>query len=90
MFSEIYLRENHGRPISRTYIQDILRAVGNVASTKSWKYTTYLAQAPEYGKETFYRDFTKEIETIKEAYPEKTYVGVVDGRLKQTITDYPF
>jgi len=34
------LRENHGRSISRTYIQDISRAVGNIASTKSWKYTT--------------------------------------------------
>jgi len=120
------LKENHGRSISRTYIQDISRAVGNVASTKSWKYTTgveasdvssisisldgtcmllredgwrqamvgsislydekgerihttYLAQSPEYGKETFYRDFTKEIETIKRAYPGKTCVGVADG-----------
>ena len=34
------LRENHGRPISRTYIQNISRAVGKVASSKSWKYTT--------------------------------------------------
>ena len=120
------LRENHGRIISRTYIQDISRAVGNIASSKSWKYTTgidssevssasisldgtcmllredgwrqamvgsislydragerihttYLAQAPEYGKETFYRDFSKEIETIKKTYPQTTYVGVADG-----------
>ena len=120
------LRENHGRSISRTYIQDISRAVGNVASSKPWKYTTgvassevssigisldgtcmllreegwrqamvgsislydkvgerihttYLAQAPEYGKDTFYRAFTKEIETIRKAYPGKTCVGVADG-----------
>ena len=122
------LRENHGRVISRTYIQDISRAVGSVATTKPWKYTTgvetsdvssisisldgtcmlmredgwrqamvgsislydeegerihttYLAQAPEYGKETFYRDFTKEIETIKSVYVGKTCVGVADGAL---------
>jgi len=120
------LQENHGRNISRTYIQDISRAVGHVASTKSWKYTTgvassevssigisldgtcmllredgwrqamvgsislydkdgerlhttYLAQAPEYGKETFFRDFTKEIETIKKTYQGKTCIGVADG-----------
>jgi len=120
------LSENHGRHISRTYIQDISRAVGEVASTKSWKYTTgvepldvssigismdgtcmllrgdgwrqamvgsislydkagerihttYLANAPEYGKETFYREFTKEIETIQKKYQEKTYIGVADG-----------
>ena len=120
------LRENHGRSISRTYIQDISRAVGEVASTKPWKYTTgvvssevssisisldgtcmllredgwrqamvgsislhdqegerlhttYLAQAPEYGKETFYRDFTKEIDSIKKVYQGKTYIGVADG-----------
>jgi len=120
------LRENHGRTISRTCIQDISRAVGEIASTKSWKYTTgitssevssigisldgtcmllredgwrqamvgsislydmegerihtsYLAHAPEYGKETFYREFTKEIETIKKTYQGKTYVGVADG-----------
>ena len=120
------LKENHSRTISRTYIQDISRAVGEVASVKSWKYTTgisssevssigismdgtcmllreegwrqamvgsitlydaegermhttYLAHAPEYGKETFLREFTKEIDTIKKTYPGKTYVGVADG-----------
>jgi hypothetical protein len=120
------LKENHGRSISRTYIQDISRAVGNVACSKSWKYTTgvepsdvssmgvsldgtcmllredgwrqamvgsislydkdgerlhttYLAQSPEYGKETFYSDFTKEIENIKKAYPGKRCIGVADG-----------
>jgi hypothetical protein len=120
------LKENHGRSISRTYIQDISRAVGEVASAKPWKYTTgisssdvssigisldgtcmllredgwrqamvgsislydangermhttYLAQAPEHGKETFYREFTKEIETVKKSYQGKIYVGVADG-----------
>jgi hypothetical protein len=120
------LQENHGRKISRTYIQDISRAVGNVASKKSWKYstgipvsdvanigisldgtcmllredgwrqamvgsislynkdserihTTYLAQAPEYGKETFYHDFRTEIESIKKTYDGTQCVGVADG-----------
>jgi hypothetical protein len=120
------LQENHCRSISHTYIQRISQAVGEVASSKSWKYTTgipesdvssigisldgtcmllredgwrqamvgsislynkdgerihstYLAQAPEYGKETFYRDLTKEIERTKKAYQGKTYVGVADG-----------
>jgi Zn-finger protein len=120
------LRENHGRVISRTYIQHISQAVGNVASGKSWKYTTgiacsevskiglsldgtcmllrddgwrqamvgsislydkegerlhttYIAHAPEYGKETFYDDFTKEIETIKKTYKGKLFIGVADG-----------
>jgi hypothetical protein len=122
------LRENHGRNISRTYIQDISGAVGKVASIKPWKYTTgieasevssigfsldgtcmllredgwrqamvgsislydesgerkhttYIASAPEYGKETFYGDFSKEIETIKKTYPGKTCIGVADGAL---------
>ena len=120
------LKENHGRTISRTYIQQISGAVGKVASSKSWKYTTgivsedvssigvsldgtcmllredgwrvamvgsislydekgerlhttYIAQSPEYGKETFYHDFSKEIETIKNTYSGKTYIGVADG-----------
>jgi len=120
------LRENHGRTISRTYIQDISGAVGAVASSKPWKYTagiasedvesigisldgtcmllrqdgwrvamvgsislydvkgerlhtTYIAQAPEYGKETFYRDLSKEIAAIKKTYPGKTCTGVADG-----------
>jgi len=37
------LRENHSRSISRTYIQDISNAVGTVALTKPWKYTTGVA-----------------------------------------------
>jgi len=120
------LKENHGRFISHTYIQDISSAVGDVALNNPWKYstgvetsdvstigisldgtcmllrqdgwrqamvgsvslydktgerlhTTYVAQSPEYGKETFFSDFTKEIETIKKKYQGKTYIGVADG-----------
>ena len=120
------LQDNHGRYISRSYIQDISNSVGEVASEKPWQYTTgvdpsevssigvsldgtcmllredgwrqamvgsislydsqgerlhttYIAQSPEYGKESFYRDFTKEIQFFKKHFQEKTYVGVADG-----------
>ena len=42
-------------------------------------HTTYIADAPEYGKEKFFDNFTKEVETIKKTYPDKKYVGVADG-----------
>ena len=120
------LQDNHGRSISRTYIQDISDAVGQVASSNPWEYgadiessdvqtvaisldgtcmllrkdgwrqamvgsisfynregerlhTDYYAQAPEYGKETFLRDFAKEIKRVKKLYKEKTYIGIADG-----------
>jgi hypothetical protein len=120
------LKENHGRTISRTFIQDISEAVGEVALSKPWKYATcispldvsciafsldgtcmllredgwrqamvgsisfynhagervhtiYHAKAPEYGKETFLREFTKEIETVKKSYPGKIFAGIADG-----------
>ena len=34
------LKENHSRFISHTYIQNISRAVGDVATNKTWKYAT--------------------------------------------------
>ena len=120
------LKENHGRNISHTYIQNISQAVGEVAASKSWKYSsnvpssdvssigfsldgtcmllredgwrqamvgsislynkegerihsTYLAQSPEYGKETFYRELSKEIKATKKTYKGKTCIGVADG-----------
>ena len=42
-------------------------------------HTTYCAAAPEYGKQTFIRRFTGEIQKIKKRFPEATYVGVADG-----------
>ena len=120
------LKENHGRFISHTYIQNTAKAVSDVASSKSWSYstgisssevsgiaisldgtcmllredgwrqamvgsisllnnegirihTTYHAQAPEYGKETFYRYLAKEIESIKKKYQDKRCIGLADG-----------
>jgi hypothetical protein len=120
------LKENHGRHISHTYIQNISKAVSEVAASKSWKYSTgvpvpdvlyiavsldgtcmllredgwrqamagsislynnegerihstYLAQSPEYGKETFYRELKQEIEAMKKTYPNKKCIGIADG-----------
>ncbi|MDR0796267.1 MAG: ISKra4 family transposase, partial [Tannerella sp.] len=120
------LAENHGRFISRSYIQDISNAVGRFADGAPWEYTTgiasadvsvisfsldgacmlmrgdgwrqamvgsisyyndkgvrlyttYLARAPEYGKEGFYKDFAREIGLTKKMYKGKTYIGVADG-----------
>jgi Zn-finger protein len=42
-------------------------------------HTTYIAGAPEYGKETFLRDFEKEIAATKKLYQKKIYVGVAGG-----------
>jgi hypothetical protein len=121
------LKENHGRSISRTYIRNISRAVGDLALSKQqWEYaapveasavstigisldgtcmllredgwrqamvgsisfydtkgerchTSYTAQSPEYGKETFYQSFTREIEQVLKKYPGSTCVGLADG-----------
>ena len=43
------------------------------------KHTTYVAAAPEYGKETFIRRFEKEILNVKKRFPDAVYVGVADG-----------
>jgi hypothetical protein len=42
-------------------------------------HTTYIASAPEYGKETFKEHLTREIERAKERFPKVHYLGVADG-----------
>lgn len=122
------LRENHGRNISKSFLQDTAEYVGTIAQTKeeSWHYeipkinepvkaiaigvdgtcmyiteegyrqamvgtialynfegkrlhTTYIAAAPEYGKETFINRVKNEIQKIKEKYPTVEYIGIADG-----------
>jgi len=122
------LEENHGREISRCYLQDISDAVGTIAQAKEahWKYadpepaaevwtvsvgvdgacmfyceqgyrqamvgtislydplgdrlhTTYIATAPEYGKDQFYQQMEGELEGYKERYPKAAWVGLADG-----------
>ena len=42
-------------------------------------HTIYCAATPEYGKERFYEKFAREIQRVKERFPEALYVGVADG-----------
>lgn len=42
-------------------------------------HTTYVAQAPEYGKETFFAKMDREIEVIKARFPGAHWVGIADG-----------
>jgi len=41
--------------------------------------TLYVAASPEYGKETFFNRFEREIRKIKELYPKAQTIGVADG-----------
>ena len=42
-------------------------------------HTIYCAATPEYGKEKFKEKFSREIELVKEKFPDVIYVGVADG-----------
>lgn len=42
-------------------------------------HSIYLGAAPEYGKADFKRRLEKEIEKIKQLYPEAIYLGIADG-----------
>jgi len=43
------------------------------------QHTTYFAAAPQYGKEAFFKRFERELESIKEHYPDALYLGIADG-----------
>jgi hypothetical protein len=43
------------------------------------QHTTYVAAAPEYGRETFLGRMEREIEHIKHLYPDAHYQGLADG-----------
>ena len=43
------------------------------------QHTTYIAAAPEYGKEAFKARLTREIERTKILYPEARRIGIADG-----------
>lgn len=42
-------------------------------------HTIQIGATPEYGKETFYQRFDRELEHIKGRYPKATYIGIADG-----------
>ena len=43
------------------------------------QHTTYVAAAPEYGKEKFKERLSREIERAKALYKNATYIGIADG-----------
>ena len=42
-------------------------------------HTTYIGAPPEYGKNTFKTRLAREIEPVKQLYPDALYVGIADG-----------
>lgn len=42
-------------------------------------HTIYVGASPEYGKDQFHAKFLREIERIKECYPDALYIGLADG-----------
>ena len=42
-------------------------------------YTIYCSATPEYGKEKFKEKFVREIERVKEKFPDVLYIGLADG-----------
>lgn len=42
-------------------------------------HTIYCAASPEYGKEKFKQKFSREIERVKEKFPDALYIGLADG-----------
>ena len=43
------------------------------------QHTIYIGEAPEYGKQTFFKRFEAEIIKIKQHYPDAFYLGIADG-----------
>jgi len=42
-------------------------------------HTIYTGATPEYGKEKFHAKFRREVERVKEVYPQVPYIGLGDG-----------
>ena len=42
-------------------------------------HTIYCSATPEYGKEKFKAKFSREIERVKEKFPDILYIGLADG-----------
>src|SRR3954447_14752732 len=43
------------------------------------RHTIYVAATPEYGKETFYQRLAREVEHVRQLYPQARLTGVADG-----------
>jgi len=49
------------------------------AGTLSSRSVIYCSATPEYGKERFKEKFSREIERVKEKFPDMLYIGLADG-----------
>lgn len=43
------------------------------------QHTIYLGATPEYGRATFLKRLTREVERAKQRYPDATFIGIADG-----------
>lgn len=61
------------------YRQAMVGTIALYNSDGERQYTTYVAAAPEYGKEKFKDRLTREIEKTKALYPSALRIGIADG-----------
>jgi hypothetical protein len=52
--------------------------------------SVYVAQTPEYGKESFYGMFDREIIRVKKEYGDKLFIGVADGAADNWVFLQPY
>src|ERR1700722_3423927 len=61
------------------YRQTMVGTISLYDSDGERQHTTYIAAAPEYGKENFKQRLTREIERTKTLYPSALRIGIADG-----------
>jgi hypothetical protein len=61
------------------YRQAMVGTIALYDSDGERRHTTYVAAAPEYGKEKFKERLTREIERTKGLYPSAIRIGIADG-----------
>jgi hypothetical protein len=62
-----------------SYRQAMVGTIALYDSDGERQHTTYIAAAPEYGKEKFKERLTREIERTKSMYPSALRIGIADG-----------
>ncbi len=62
-----------------SYRQAMVGTISLYDSDGERQHTTYIAAAPEYGKENFKQRLTREIERTKVLYPSAIRIGIADG-----------
>jgi hypothetical protein len=61
------------------YRQAVVGTIALYDKAGERQHTTYIAAAPEYGKEQFKERLAREIERAKQLYPRALYIGIADG-----------